>query len=152
MTGQHAGQIRASLPLQTSLVLGALPSGVACARLHARNVMYEWDLPSVADSAELVVSELVTNAVRTSTGPDGRPKYNAKTGLPCVHLRLLSNRVHVLIEVWYKDHRMPVSAAAGPDDESGRGLMLVEALCERSVCYTSPGRDDKVVLAEVQVP
>jgi len=152
MTGQHAGQIQASLPLQTSLVLGALPSGVACARLHARNVMYEWDLPSVADSAELVVSELVTNAVRASTGPDGRPKYNAKTGLPCVHLRLLSNRVHVLIEVWDQDPRMPVAAAAGPDDESGRGLMLVEALCERWGCDTSPGWDGKAVWAEVQVP
>jgi len=107
--------------------------------------MYEWDLPSVADSAELVVSELVTNAVRASTGPDGRPKYNAKKGLPCVHLGLLSNRVHVLIEVWDQDPRMPVAAPAGPDDESGRGLMLVEALCERCGCDTSPGWDGKVV-------
>src|SRR5262249_58411803 len=68
MTGQPAAEARPSLPLQTSLVLGALPSVVACARLHARNVMCEWDLPSVADSVELVVSELVTNAVRASTG------------------------------------------------------------------------------------
>ena len=57
MTGHSAAHVRASRLLQTSLVLGALPSAVACARLHARNVMYEWDLPSVADSVELVVSE-----------------------------------------------------------------------------------------------
>jgi|SRR5215470_4884695 len=152
MTGQPAAQVRASLPLQTSLVLGALPSAVACAQLHARNVMCEWDLPSVADSVELVVSELVTNAVRASTGPDGRPKYDAKTGLPRVHLRQLSDRAHVLIEVWDQDPRMPVAAATGPDDESGRGLMLVEALCERWGCDTSPGWDGKVVWAEVQVP
>ena len=67
--------------LQTPLVLGALPSAVACARLHARNVMYEWNLPSVADSVELVVSELVTDAVRASTGPDSRPKYDVMAGL-----------------------------------------------------------------------
>lgn len=152
MTGQPAAQVRAFLPLQTSLVLGALPSAVGCARLHARNVMYEWNLPSVADSVELVVSELVTNAVRASTGLDGRPKYDAKTGLPRVGLRLSSDQVHVLIEVWDQDPRMPVTKAAGPDDESGRGLMLVEALCERWGCDTSPGWDGKVIWAEVQCP
>lgn len=151
MTGQPAAQVRAPRPLQTSLVLGALPSAVACARLHARNVMYEWDLPSIADSVELVVSELVTNAVRASTSPDGRPKYHAKTGLPRVGLRLSSDRLHVLIEVWDQDPRMPVTKAAGPDDESGRGLMLVEALCERWDFGTSPAWDGKVVWAEVPV-
>jgi anti-sigma regulatory factor (Ser/Thr protein kinase) len=152
MTGQPAAQVQESLPQQTSLVLGALPSAVACARLHARNVMYEWNLPSVADSVELVVSELVTNAVRASTGPDGRPKYDTQTGLPRVHLRLSSNRAHVQIEVWDQDPHMPLATVAGPDDESGRGLMLVEALCERWGCDTSPGWDGKVVWAEVQVP
>jgi hypothetical protein len=33
-------------------------------------VIHEWNLPSVADNVEFVVSELVTNAVRASTGPD----------------------------------------------------------------------------------
>jgi hypothetical protein len=70
MTGLAAAQAGASVPLQVLLGLGALPSAVGCARLHARNVMYEWNLPSVADTVELVVSELVTNAVRASTGPD----------------------------------------------------------------------------------
>lgn len=152
MTGQPEGHVRASTPLQTSLVLGALPSAVACARLHARNVMYEWKLPSVADSVELVVSELVTNAVRASTRPDGRPAYHAKTGLPRVRLRLSSDRVHVLIEVWDQDPRTPAAKAAGPDDESGRGLMLVEALCERWGCGTSPSWNGKVIWAEVQGP
>lgn len=151
MTGPPVAQLRASRPLRTSLVLGALPSAVACARLHARNVMYEWDLPSVADSVELVVSELVTNAVRASTAPNGRPKYDAKTGLPCVHLRLSSDRAHVLIEVWDQDPRMPVAKVASPDDESGRGLMLVEALCDRWDCAVPPGWDGKGVWAEVRV-
>src|SRR5262249_1696628 len=151
MTGQPVAQVRASLPLQTSLVLGALPTAVACARLHARNVMHEWNLPSVADGVELVVSELVTNAIRASTYPDGRPKCDAQTGLPRLGLRLSSDREHVLIEVWAQDPRMPLAAVAGPDDESGRGLMLVEALCERWGCDNSPGWDGKVVWAEVQV-
>jgi two-component sensor histidine kinase len=152
MTGQAALQVRASMPLQTSLILGALPTAVACARLHARNVMYEWNLPAVADTVELVVSELVTNAIRVSTGPDGRPKYDPKTGLPRVGMRLSSDQVHVRIEVWVQDARIPVTKAAGPDDESGRGLMLVEALCEQWGCDTSPRWDGKVVWTEVQVP
>lgn len=114
--------------------------------------MYEWSLLSVADSVELVVSELMTNAVRVSTGLDGRPKYDARAGLARIHLRLLSDREHVLIEVWDQDPHMPLATVAGPDDESGRGLMLVEALCERWSCDTSPGWDGKVVWAEVQVP
>jgi anti-sigma regulatory factor (Ser/Thr protein kinase) len=112
--------------------------------------MYEWNRPSVADSVELVVSELVTNAVRASTGPDGRPKYDPKTGLPRVQLRLSSDLVHVLIEVWDQDPRMPVATAAGPDDESGRGLMLVEALCKRWDCAIPTGWQGKVVWAELR--
>ena len=138
------------MPLQTSLMLGALPSAVGCARLHARNVMREWGLVSTAETVELVVSELVTNAVRVSTGPDGRPKYDPKTGMQRVHLRLSSDRTHVLIEVWDQDPRLPIARAAGPDDESGRGLTLVEALCERWDCGMRPGWDGKVVWAEVR--
>lgn len=108
-------------------------------------------MSSVADSVELVVSELVTNAVRASTGPDGRPKYHATTGLPRVHLRLSSDRARVLIKVWDQDPHMPVAKGAGPDDESGRGLMLVEALCERWDSGPVPGRDGKVVWAQVRV-
>jgi anti-sigma regulatory factor (Ser/Thr protein kinase) len=151
MTGRPAATVRASLPLQTSLVLGALPSAVACARLHARNVMYEWNLPSVADSVELVVSELATNAVRASTGPDGRPRYDAKTGLPPIGLRLSSDRLHVLIEVWDQDPRLPMARTADSDDEGGRGLMLVEAVCERWDCTVSPCWGGKVVWAEICV-
>jgi anti-sigma regulatory factor (Ser/Thr protein kinase) len=113
--------------------------------------MHEWNLPSIADTVELVVSELVTNAVRASTGPDGRPKYHAKTDLQCVRLSLSFDRAHVLIEVWDQDPRMPAAKAAGPDDESGRGLMLVEALCERLECTMAPEGDGKVVWAEVSV-
>src|SRR5215472_13090213 len=134
MTGQPATRVRASVPLQTSLVLGALPSAVGCARLHARNVMYEWNLSSVADSVELIVSELVTNAIRASTDADGRPRYVTGAGLARVHLRLSSNRQRVLIEVSDQDNRKPAPKVVGPDDESGRGLMLIEALCEQWGC------------------
>jgi anti-sigma regulatory factor (Ser/Thr protein kinase) len=150
MTAQPAAQAGTSWPLQTSLMLGALPSAVACARLHARNVMREWNVASAAESVELVVSELVTNAVDASTDPDGQPKYDIKAGMRRVQLKLSSDQTNVLIEVFDQDPQLPVARTAGPDDDSGRGLMLVEALCERWDCGTRAGWDGKVVWAVVR--
>ena len=54
--------------LRTFLELGSLPSAVPCARLHTRQVLWEWHLDALAGTAELIVSELVTNAVHASAG------------------------------------------------------------------------------------
>ena len=53
-------------PLQSFLELGALPGAVPCARLHARHLLWEWGLAGLADSTELLVSEMITNAVQAS--------------------------------------------------------------------------------------
>ena len=53
-------------PLQDFLELGALAGAVPCARLHTRQVLWEWDLRNLGESAELLVAELVTNAVKAS--------------------------------------------------------------------------------------
>ena len=53
-------------PLQDFLELGALVSAVPCARLHARQVLWEWGLASLGESAGLLVTELITNAVKAS--------------------------------------------------------------------------------------
>jgi len=133
-------------PLSDLLALGALPTAVPCARLHVRNVMYEWDLAAVAETVELVASELVTNAVLASIGLNEHP---ASTGLPAVHLRLSSDRIRVLVEVWDSNPRLPSPKMAGLDEEGGRGLMLVEALCERWGWYVPDGSGGKVVWGEV---
>ncbi len=136
-------------PLSSSLVLGALPTAVGCARLHARAVMYEWGLVGLAENVELVVSELVTNAVRVSSSPNGRPKYDdACVGLPVVHLRLSSDQVRVVVEVWDTSTTAPTAKQALPDEEGGRGLMLVEALCERWSWEVVSAWAGKVVWAE----
>jgi hypothetical protein len=53
-------------PLRTQLELAALSSAVPCARGHVRSVALEWGLPGLADTAELLASELVTNAIQAS--------------------------------------------------------------------------------------
>src|SRR6266436_2475033 len=98
MNGVPAAPAATTWPLSSALVLGALPPAAACARLHARNVMCEWDLADVAEDIELVVSELTTNAILATTGPDGQPRYEDElSGLPVIHVRLSSNRVCVLV-------------------------------------------------------
>ena len=56
-------------PLRSSLELGALSSAVPCACLHVKHVLWEWGLNSLAERAELLVSELVTNAVNAASQP-----------------------------------------------------------------------------------
>jgi hypothetical protein len=58
----------------------------------------------------------------------------------------------VLIEVRDDIPRAPVAGQAGPDDESGRGLMLIEAVCDRWSWATEPGWTGKVVPAELRIP
>jgi anti-sigma regulatory factor (Ser/Thr protein kinase) len=130
MAGQAAAP-RARWVVQSVLIVAALPTATPCARLHARNIVCEWGLGELADTIELVVSELVTNAVRASLDHDGRPRYSAEHGLACVHLRLSTDGLTALVEVWDENARLPEPAEPGLADESGRGLMLVDALAER---------------------
>jgi anti-sigma regulatory factor (Ser/Thr protein kinase) len=110
----------ADWPLQSHLSLGALASAVPCARLHTRQVLWEWGVSAFADSAELIVSELVTNGVLASRA----------AGSP-VDLWLSCDRAQLLIMV--RDVSREVPALMAPDDgtESGRGLMIVDALASR---------------------
>ena len=106
-------------PLQDFLELGALPGAVPCARLHARQVIWEWGLTAMADSVEILVSELVTNAVYASRG----------LGLvTSVRLWLLSDAEQVLITVWDASPYAPIHADVSVEAESGRGLLLVGAI------------------------
>jgi hypothetical protein len=49
-------------------------------------------------------------------------------GLPAVRPSLFSDGARVLIHVWDASDELPVRQQAGPDDDSGRGLLLVESL------------------------
>src|ERR1039457_1668360 len=60
----RGARMRDDWPLQSYLELGVMAGSVPCARLHAKHVLWEWGLAEISDSVELLVSELVTNAVR----------------------------------------------------------------------------------------
>ena len=130
-------------PRASSLVLAALPTAPGCARLHATAVLHEWGLGALTETVELVTSELVTNAILAAT----ELPAHVYVGLPTVHLRLLADEHGVVIGVWDANPHSPAPQQAAPDEESGRGLMLVDALCERWGSETVPGWSGKVVWA-----
>jgi anti-sigma regulatory factor (Ser/Thr protein kinase) len=109
-------------PQCSFLELAALPTVVPCGRLHTRQVLWEWKLDHLADDAETLVSELLTNAVRASWSPAG-------PGL--VALRLLANHERLVIEVWDQNPDHPQPRQADHQSESGRGFVVIEALSHR---------------------
>jgi anti-sigma regulatory factor (Ser/Thr protein kinase) len=125
-------------PLQDFLELGALASAVPCARLHARQILREWGLASLGEITELLVSELITNAVKASRA--------IRQGSP-VRLWLVSDRAQVLILVWDASPRPPVRSDASREAENGRGLVLVEAISAQWGWYGSRDSDGKFVWA-----
>ncbi|MFI6012365.1 SpoIIE family protein phosphatase [Streptomyces sp. NPDC051243] len=116
--------------------IGLDPVEVGRARAVVREQLHDWGLPRLAHTAELLVSELVTNAVRHS---HGRP----------VELRLVRGDT-LLCEVDDDDHDLPTLLNAGSLDESGRGLRVVSTLArEWGTSRTSAG---KTVWFELTLP
>jgi Histidine kinase-like ATPase domain len=135
-------------PLRSYLPLGALPTAIACARLHVKQVLWEWGLEEFIDTAELVVSELTTNALKVSVGLTGsRLGGQWRPGVPPVRLWLCSDKEKVLIQVWDGDERMPEPQSFDLDAESGRGLLLVESLSQEWGAYRPEGDSGKCVWA-----
>ncbi|MFB9467502.1 ATP-binding SpoIIE family protein phosphatase [Streptomyces cinereospinus] len=115
---------------------GPAPAEVGRARAAVREQLHAWRLPQLADNAELMVSELVTNAVRHS---HGRP----------VAVRLVRGDT-LLCEVDDDDHDLPTLLSAGPRDETGRGLRVVSTLArEWGASRTGAG---KTVWFELTLP
>jgi anti-sigma regulatory factor (Ser/Thr protein kinase) len=135
-------------PLSNSLELGALPTAVPCARLHARQLAWEWGLTGMAETIGLLVSELTTNSVQAMAGYDGQP---------AIRLRLLSDNTRFRIEVWDADPRPPAPNDFAADEmpdleaESGRGLFLVAALSDRWAWVTTQEPAGKTVWCELDI-
>ncbi|CAL9464375.1 SpoIIE family protein phosphatase [Streptomyces sp. enrichment culture] len=89
------------------------PRSVGRAREYARNRLQSWDLEPLIDTTELLVSELVTNALRYGEGE--------------IRLRLLLDRT-LVCEVWDSGLVQPRRRRARDTDEGGRGLQLVGLL------------------------
>lgn len=110
--------------------------------------MAEWGLAGLADTAELVVSELVTNGVRASADLIGsRFEGRWAAGIPPVRLWLQSDSRTVLIQVWDGNDRLPESRVPDDTAEGGRGLAVIEALCSDWGAFRPEQSSGKVIWA-----
>ena len=126
--------------------LGALPTAAAAARSHVRTVLRSWGAGGgLPDDVETVVSELITNAINASTGQDGKPLYVDGRRL-VIWLRLVTSGATLRAEVWDEAPGAPARRMALDEDESGRGLDLVDALSARWGWF--PARSGKCAWAE----
>jgi hypothetical protein len=99
------------------------------------------------------VSELVANGVNASADGDGAPRYLAGR-MPVIRLCLLTDGARLVAEVWDQALGVPVRVGAGRDDESGRGLDLVDMITGsrwgwHPAARSGPG---KCVWAEFAIP
>ncbi|GHH94244.1 SpoIIE family protein phosphatase/ATP-binding protein [Streptomyces capillispiralis] len=111
------------------------PSAVAAVRSAVTRTMAGWGLEEEAFVTELIVSELVTNAVRHASPP--------------IRVRLIRDRT-LICEVSDGSSTSPHLRRAATTDEGGRGLFLVARFAERwGTRYTANG---KVIWTEQPLP
>ncbi|MER7180779.1 SpoIIE family protein phosphatase [Streptomyces hyaluromycini] len=102
------------------------PSAVAGVRAAAAELLRDWGLEEEAFTLELILSELVTNAIRHATGPVG--------------VRLIRDR-SLICEVSDGSSVSPHLRRAATMDEGGRGLFLVAQFADRwGTRYTADGK------------
>lgn len=106
---------RASTTAETvTRTLAPDPRAAKTARDHTVATLRDWGLDDSVDLAELLVSELVTNAIRYANSPS--------------HLTLRRGRSALYVEIADGDSRVPRLLHPTADDEGGRGLQLVAEL------------------------
>ncbi|GGS94663.1 histidine kinase [Streptomyces chromofuscus] len=111
------------------------PAAVAGMRAAVTRKLDEWDLSELSYGTELVLSELITNAIRH--------------GSPPIHVRLLRDRT-LICEVSDGTSTSPHLRYAATTEEGGRGLFLVSQVADHwGTRYTPQG---KVIWAEQALP
>lgn len=104
-------------------ILKAEPEHVALARRMVVGPLAEWGLDHLIEDAQMIMSELVTNAI-------------GATPRQTVILVIAREPRYVFLGVWDGDPKLPVMKNFDDMDEDGRGLFIVTALA--ALCGAKP--------------
>ncbi|MGJ5756119.1 ATP-binding protein [Streptomyces puniciscabiei] len=119
--------------------LPAQPAAVGTARRVVQDLLTAWGVPDgTREDAVLVTSELVTNALVHAAGER----------IAC-RLHGTADRIRIEVEDQDGGPTRPAARRPGSDDQHGRGLFLVDALCRDWGVTPAPGRPARVVWAEL---
>ena len=126
-------EVSASTPVVTSSVFLPVPAAVPPARRFVTGVLTAWGRDDLVDDAALIASELATNAVKHATSP-------FRVAVQC-------GPAHVRIAVEDLGRTRPHPHAVDSEDQSGRGLTIIQQLAHRWGCDVLPV--GKVIWAEL---
>jgi hypothetical protein len=152
--GRQSAVPRSAGEMAAGRRLAAVPESVRTAREFAVTTLRRWGLSRLADVAELVVSELVTNALQHGvTAPDARSAgmppasvgafgtrafddraFGVRAFEGCgfpIRIRLLAEGSHVMCLVADPSRQIPLLRESGLDEECGRGLQVIDSSCAR---------------------
>ncbi|MFF8442334.1 ATP-binding protein [Streptomyces californicus] len=136
-----------------TLELADTPNAVPWARLHTADLLSRWGVPSeAAQTVQLLVSELVTNAVQhpQEQGEETQVSIlSSRNTSQTFALTLEKLWDAVRVSVWDRDARPPVLKEVGVEAESGRGIFMVAMMSRTWGCRPAVGVPGKVVWAEV---
>ncbi len=141
---QPSGASVASLPLCPA------PGSARAARDFTAAVLRTWGLGGVLPDARLVVSELVTNALRHGLADIVLPAPATRRAPP-IRLRLLRHAAELRCEVTDPSDIMPACLVPDDDAEIGRGLCLIAALSHQWGAIPLPA-GGKCVWADLRLP
>ncbi|MDT0491556.1 ATP-binding protein [Streptomyces griseus] len=137
--------------LRNRLTLADTPNAVGLARLHTAEVLARWGVPSdLAETAQLLVSELATNAVRhPKEGEERVSVFSSRNTVQTFELLLEMVHDAVRLSVWDSDTRPPVLKEVGVEATGGRGIFIVAMMSRDWGHYPARSLPGKVVWAEV---
>jgi hypothetical protein len=134
-------------------VFGAHTGAPRLARAFIGGCLAEWGLTELVDTATLITSELVTNAITATNALPAPPLASSMfpVALRMVAVRMRLSPVSLFVEVWDVSDLLPATQEKDELGESGRGLALVEALSKAWGHQTAPDRG-KIVWSELALP
>jgi anti-sigma regulatory factor (Ser/Thr protein kinase) len=134
----------------SNIRLVAVLTAVGLSREYVRQTLRLWQVAEQIDSAELVVSELVTNAVKSIGITEPSPKWERVTAQHVIGVQLRLVGASLYVEVWDRGDGSPVVPQQSADAEGGRGLFLVESVSKRWGIHR-PSVGGKTVWAELSL-
>lgn len=152
---------RITFPRRDTLALVAMPSAAGISRAYVRAKLRDWDYsdPGFIEDAELIASEVVTNAVQVlDPGATSTTRCDLVTAASLITITLTEvvDSHCLCIDVWDSSSKVPdFNDIPDADSERGRGLAIVAHLTEH-FGYRYPrdgcGHGGKIVFATLPLP
>jgi anti-sigma regulatory factor (Ser/Thr protein kinase) len=133
------------------LELSVFPTSPYYARVHVQRVLEGWRRDDLIETAQLIISELVSNAIKAHASSFAATEAAAHASPDHIWMDLYPAGEAVVLRVWDASRTPPVLRIPDLDDEGGRGLCLVDLLA-RSWGYYRPTTGGKIVWCTLAAP